>query len=223
MAKVLETRHSEKSFAQEMVEKPDPAERIIIARTQWGELGEVPKRNYALATAKSPFRRSLFTGPRSENAWRPYMSRVVDGPVNPEKVEVPDPVAMADEVKEVARFLGADLVGISLLNQAFVYPYRFAEPYKGPDTERIPVELNHTYAISMGVEMDLAKIRSTPSYIDNAEVGRTYAVVARAACDLAAYIRELGFQPAPTTRPMKWSAMCPLQFRRGWENWAEMA
>lgn len=194
MVRLMDAREvAEGTPSGETLEKPDPVEKAIIARMQWGELGDAMKRNYAASTARSPFRRFLFAGPRPENAWRTYMAKAVDGPVNPEKREVSDEAAMAAEIKEMARFVGADLVGISKLDQAFVYPYRFADPYRGLDTERIPIELHHSYAISTGVEMDLQKIRSTPSYIDNAEVGRTYAAIARAACDLAAYIRELGY------------------------------
>lgn len=194
MVKVLDNWHPEKTSAAERpMEKPDPVEKAILARAAWGELGEIPKRNIPIGTARSALRRILFSGPRRENTWRPLLSGIVNGPLNTEKLKITDIAAMSAEIKEVARFLGAHIAGICKLDQAFVYPYRLAEPYKGPETEKIPIELNHSYAISLGIEMNLQKIRSTPSYIDNAEVGRTYAAIAWVACELAAYIRESGY------------------------------
>ncbi len=193
MAKALDVPGPEKIASGPILGKPDPVEKAVLARAAWGELGEIPKRNMSRSTARSAFRRILFSGPRRESTWRSWLSGSVDGPLNPERVEAADAAATALEIKEVARFLGASMVGICKLDQAFVYPYRFAEPYRGPETERLPVELKHSYAVSLGIEMDLIKVRSTPSYIDNAEVGRTYAAIAWVACELAAYIRELGY------------------------------
>ncbi len=52
-------------------------------------------------------------------SWR----SVADGPVNPKRVEVKNPERMAGIIKGVAKFLGADLVGICRLNPAWVFTH----------------------------------------------------------------------------------------------------
>ena len=115
-------------------------------------------------------------------AWRDC----ANGPLHPNRVEVEDPAKMASHVKEVARFLGADLVGISELNQAYVYSHHglridFAKGLAG-----IEIKLPHKHAISIGVEMDFRRMRYSPGWIDNAEVGLGYLNAARIAVAVAA-------------------------------------
>ncbi|MFQ5827128.1 MAG: hypothetical protein ACE5IA_07200, partial [Dehalococcoidia bacterium] len=174
-------------------ERPDPLEKMIVARVGRGDLGEAPQRNQRAAARKSAFRRIFFASPRPENSWRSYLSKAVDGPLNPERTQVTNPTQMSADIKEVARFLGADMVGIAELDQAFVFPYRFQGPSDDPLREKVPIDLRHRYAISLGVEMNLEKVKAAPSYIDNAEVGLRYHHGARVAVELAAYIRELGY------------------------------
>ena len=44
-----------------------------------------------------------------------------DGPVNPGRVDVPDPAAMSARIKDTARDLGADLVGVTRLTDDVLY------------------------------------------------------------------------------------------------------
>jgi len=159
----------------------------VFARAFRGDLGE----RVSMLPSGDVFSRIFIMGPRPENNLTIHMFGATDGPVNPERVEVTDPGAMSESIKEVGKFLGADLIGISELNQAYVYSRamgRLEGAEQGP-----AVELGHRYAISVGVQMDYDKIKASPSHIDAAEAGLAYSKVAKTVCQLAAYIRELGY------------------------------
>ena len=158
-----------------------------FARSFRGELGE----RVSMLPSGDAFARILILGPRPENSLTFHMSAATDGSVNPERVEVTDPGAMSERIKEVGKFLGADLIGISELNQAYVYSHDMGRPEGAKQGSE--VKLGHRYAISVGVEMDYHKIKASPSHIDAAEVGLAYSKVAKTVCQLAAYIRELGY------------------------------
>jgi reductive dehalogenase len=134
---------------------------------------------------------------------------MVDGPVSPQKVEG-EPAEMAQRVKKLARYLGADLVRIGPLNPAWVYSHRgrrpFFEGYRAnppffvgiPDGYRdlkwgARIEIPHHYAISMAFVQDDRLMRTTPSPVSNLEVGQVYARSALASVQLARYIRALGY------------------------------
>jgi ferredoxin len=159
----------------------------VFARAFRGELGG----RVSMIPSEDVFSRIFILGPRPENSFTVHMFGATDGPVNPERVDVSDPGAMSQRIKEVGKFLGADLIGISELNQAYAYSHsmvRLEGAKQGPE-----VELGHRYAISVGVQMDYHKIKASPSYIDAAETGLAYSKVAKTVCQLAAYIRELGY------------------------------
>ena len=68
-----------------------------------------------------------------------------EGEVNPERIPVSDPAAMARKIKEVARFFGADVVGITHLDQAYVYSHRAKGGLRMAKSPATP----STYPISM--------------------------------------------------------------------------
>ena len=157
-----------------------------------GGLGEKVKERWTRESI-DPFRRIFYPEIRAMNVPMRSWRKVADGPLNPNKIEVSDPRHMAKIIKGAARFLGADLVGICELNQAYVYSHTglridFA---KGVDGQEI--NLPHKYAVSLAVEMDYKRMRYAPGWIDNAEVGLGYLNAAKVAVSLAAYIRELGY------------------------------
>ena len=122
----------------------------------------------------------------------------VEGQLQPEPLparrplELPPAVATA-KVKGFARLLGADLVGIGPLNQAFVYSHVGRTFYGQPWGE--PIRLDHPYAISLGIRMNTAGlVRTGPAYPEILESGLAYARGAFMAVQLAAYIRGLGYR-----------------------------
>lgn len=137
--------------------------------------------------------RIFYPRERRENSVLWHLFEAADGPVNPTRTDAADPTANAKHIKEIARFFGADLVGISELSQDFVYTH-YGNIFDSPKGRLgAQVTLEHRYAISLGKGMDRRKLNSSPSYIENAETGLRYAELALISCMLAGYIREMGF------------------------------
>jgi reductive dehalogenase len=161
-------------------------------RAAMGGLGEKVKERWTKESI-DPFRRIFYPEKRAMNVPLRSWRNVADGPTNPDKVPVDDPAGMAARIKEVGRFLGADLVGVCELNPAYVYSHTGLRIDFGKGTAGQEIQLPHRYAISLVVEMNYKRLRYSPGWIDNAEVGLGYLNAAKPAVALAAYIRELGY------------------------------
>lgn len=106
-----------------------------------------------------------------------------DGPVNPERVAVADPAAMAEmssEIKRRARALGAGDVGMTALKPEFI---------------ELGVELPHRNVIAIICYEDYAQALESPDAVD-LEAMRTYARCAEIVTELARQIREEFGYPA---------------------------
>jgi reductive dehalogenase len=174
-----------------------PVERVderdtVISKAVKGRLGATLKKRMREPVPDALWR-TVYPRQRKENSIMWHLYEAVDGPLNPEVTPAPDPVANAERIKEVARFLGADLVGISELRSEFVYTHygNMFESVKG--TLGDPVVLDHAYAISLARRMDRKKLNVSPSYIEGSETALRYSELALISCMLAAYIRELGY------------------------------
>lgn len=161
-------------------------------RIAMGELGAEAQRRWNLDSI-DPLRRIFFPASRPMNVPMRSWEKVADGPLSPDKKEVKDLDKISCQIKEVAKFLGAKLVGVCELNPAYVYSHKGMKINyaKGTAGEEIPVP--HKYAISVAVEMGYEYFRYSPCWIDNAAVGKGYLDAAQVAVCLAAYIRELGY------------------------------
>jgi reductive dehalogenase len=105
----------------------------------------------------------------------------------------------AREIKRVARYLGADLVGITTVKDDFTYSHGFSYEESrlgvGPAVSK-PVVQHYKYLISLAKEMDFKTIQKTLTEENDwstGEIGKTYYEVAAVACGLASYIRNLGY------------------------------
>jgi reductive dehalogenase len=113
-------------------------------------------------------------------------------------------------VKGLALHLGADLVGVAPLKQEWIYsargarPFFVSEPANPPLFEGMPahytgklwgdpIEIGHRNAIALGFTQNLDFLRTGPSEASDLEIGRVYAKSALVACELAAFIRSLGY------------------------------
>ncbi|MDE3078340.1 MAG: 4Fe-4S dicluster domain-containing protein, partial [Chloroflexota bacterium] len=126
------------------------------------------------------------------------LRRQVDGDVSPEK-QACSPAEITKEIKRAAKYLGADMVGITTVKPDFTYSDNFSyEDSKvevGPAATS-PVDMQHKYIIVLGKEMDFQRINATLTENNDessGEIGRTYYELANIACGLAAYIRHLGY------------------------------
>ena len=118
----------------------------------------------------------------------------VDGEPAPDKVEIP-PQRAALKVKELARFLGADLVKIGPLRQEWTYTHvgRGANR-KGMLPLGTPIDLSHhPNAIGMVFKMDYPLARTGPDFPTLLSTAKGYAMGAWVSTQLAHYIRMLGY------------------------------
>ncbi len=115
-----------------------------------------------------------------------------DTPVAKDKVELNDPSQEASEIKRLATLFGADLCGITHVDLRWHYTHR-------PDTrDMTPVEnelpIGMTHVIVMGHAMDADLVDTYPSALAGAATGREYSHEASIVMQMAAYIRNLGFE-----------------------------
>ncbi len=170
-------------------------------RVQRGELGEPLQLRYKNRGEQDAFRCiNEYSGYQKGGLTNDFIYAIKQAPaggVNPERLTVTDPDAMARKIKEAARFFGADLVGITYLDQAYVYSHRAkGNPVEG-EKPGDPIELHHKYAICLGYAGDYGRYLTCPSDIASAEYQGSQKFAFIPTFQLAAYIREIGY-PART-------------------------
>lgn len=115
-----------------------------------------------------------------------------DTPVAPERAELGSPEAEAAEIKAVAKLFGADLVGITHLDLRWHYAERPDVRTMEPVANDLPEGLTHV--IVMGHAMDAGLVETYPSALAGAATGREYSHETAIVMQVAAYIRNLGYQ-----------------------------
>jgi Pyruvate/2-oxoacid:ferredoxin oxidoreductase delta subunit len=97
---------------------------------------------------------------------------------------------LSSRIKGFARYLGADLVGCTLLNQAYVYSHIA----RGPGRWGAPITLEHSHAVAIAVQMEHDMVHHAPRLPLTLEASFRYQQSARIAVILARYISLLGYQ-----------------------------
>lgn len=115
-----------------------------------------------------------------------------DTPVAPTRVDIDDPAAMSREIKEIARFFGADLAGITDFDDRWLYEARLDVRDFSDAPHELPDGL--TSVIVLGHRMDIDLARTYPSALAGAATGQAYSHEAAVVIQLAAYIRNLGYE-----------------------------
>lgn len=115
-----------------------------------------------------------------------------DTPVAPTQVPVDDPVAQTAEIKRIAKMFGADLVGITEVDERWHYASRVDTRDMTPAENILPKGITHV--IVMGHAMDFELVDTYPSALAGASTGREYSHEAAIVIQLATYIRNLGYQ-----------------------------
>jgi hypothetical protein len=162
-----------------------------------------------------PLQRVFFGEARRGNCMNELLAGAVDGPIRPQRHGFSSPEAAAKHVRELARYLGADLVGIAEVNRGFIYTHVGHESGAASERAGEPICLGHRYAIVMAFAMDYRLISASPSYIDSAEVGRGYVRAGMTAVWLAAYLRELGWPGRAHTVRNEQVLQVPLAVQAG--------
>lgn len=158
---------------------------------EWKEVDDHIRSLPGLGAHTSPADLPMFGAP----AW--FMRRIgapdfVDGTPQIRKTELTAERATV-KVKEFARKLGADLVGVSEMNTAFTFSRRGRIMYPEEEPWSMEIKVNHRFAVSMGFREDLELVRTGPHPSEMIESGLIYFRSAAASVVLAQYIRSLGY------------------------------
>ncbi len=114
-----------------------------------------------------------------------------DTPVAPDQVAVEDPDKMSREIKRIARFFGADLCAITDFDTRWLYATRVDTRDMSEAENTLPAGLDNV--IVLGHEMSADLVATYPSALAGAATGREYSHEAAIVMQLAAYIRNLGY------------------------------
>ncbi len=120
------------------------------------------------------------------------------------RLKNPDPSAMTKIIKDMARWIGADLVGVAKLNPLWIYTHwgthnaTYTNAAKSGDPIKIPSDYDRV--IVMIHEMDYELIRRTPAVEPATDIG--YSKAAWCASSLATFIRELGYRAIPSVNEL---------------------
>ena len=115
-----------------------------------------------------------------------------DTPVAPMQQDVDDPAKMTAEIKRIAQFFGADLCGVTDMDERWLYQSRVDTRDMSATPNEMPEGM--TSVIVMGHQMEEALVATYPSALAGAATGREYSHEAAVVMQLAAYIRNLGYE-----------------------------
>ena len=150
---------------------------------------------------KSP---ALFSLAAAEFDFLEHQLTQVQGDVFPESIRS-SPSDNTHMVKNIAIYLGADVCGVSLLDQAYVYSH----VGRGPESYGQKIILEHKYAVAFAVEMDLGMVASAPRAPVVVETGKKYIEAAKISIVLASFIRRLGYPARAHVAGSNYQAVLP--------------
>jgi hypothetical protein len=114
---------------------------------------------------------------------------VMDKPIL-KKVPIKDKEKISKEVKDTAIYFGAYRVGITRVNDYWIYS-------KDMDNKSIEIPKDCNFAIVMTVKMDGSAIRASPSFTASNATGLAYSQMASLVSCMAEFIRNLGYIAIP--------------------------
>ncbi|MCB1369103.1 MAG: reductive dehalogenase [Rhodobacteraceae bacterium] len=117
---------------------------------------------------------------------------VADTPVAERQVPITDARAETAEIKRIARLFGADLVGVTEIDERWHYGARVDTRDLSPAENTLPDGITHVIVMAHAMDFDL--VETYPSALAGASTGREYSHEAAICIQLAAYIRGLGYQ-----------------------------
>jgi reductive dehalogenase len=158
-----------------------PKRANFFNRAASGDLGPAPKRERPRFVGKIPLARAMGTICKEHH-------RMHKGEAMPEKAPLPDdPQAVAEHIKSLCHFMKADMVGICEVPDYAWYSH---------DTDGSELAPRHKYAIVLLIDQGFETLdaASGDDWISNAQSFRAYMWGSNAACTVAEYIRQLGWE-----------------------------
>jgi reductive dehalogenase len=108
-----------------------------------------------------------------------------------------DPKQNTRLVKNAAKFFGASLTGVCLLDRRWLYSQAYHVTTEGGKEVENAIPDSFRYAIAIAVEMDYDAISGSPGASASAATGLGYSQMAYVTGLLALFIRGLGYQAIP--------------------------
>ena len=148
----------------------------------------------------SPVSKAIIAAMMAGKLSGPAMARA---PRERPKINISDPEVLTRDIKKVATYFGANIVGICRLDRRWVYShtYESARLDQGDAGEKavgeskpqeIPPEFE--YAVVMGFEEEYDMMKYFPTYIADAPTSMGYSRMAIANAHFSAFIRNLGYK-----------------------------
>jgi len=107
-----------------------------------------------------------------------------------ERFPVKNVEKMSEEIKKTARYYGAYQVGITYVNDNWIYS-------KDMEDKQIKIPEECKFAIVMTVKMDGSAIKTSPAFTACTATGHAYSKMAFLISCLAEFIRTLGYKAIP--------------------------
>ncbi len=108
-------------------------------------------------------------------------------------------------VKNVIRYLGADLCGICELDPSFCYSH----VGRGPETIGKEIKVEHKFAVVFAIEMDFSMVRNAPWPPVIVETAKKYVKAAEISLIAAGFIRGLGYPARAHIAGSNYQAILP--------------
>ena len=112
-------------------------------------------------------------------------------PVSEHKLSIEDVKEFTVELKQVAKLFGADLVGITLIDDRWHYSKRVDTRGFKPVSNELPGNFSHV--IVLGHSMNKELVDTYPSALASAATGLEYSREVAIVTQLTSYIRSLGY------------------------------
>jgi reductive dehalogenase len=169
-----------------------------------GELGKPLFNWYFNRTPKDALSRISFPQSAADrrNTLQNAVGRAPRGAVNADRIAVTDPQALARHIKRVARSFGADVVGIAAVYPSMLYSGSRGAPDDGtganeggggPKADSTEMARKYPFAICLCTAWDYNMIQAHRHHIGDHAYHFSQAKLQLVYANLAAYIRELGY------------------------------
>jgi epoxyqueuosine reductase len=163
------------------------------ALKHWKTADGFTQKDYALRNAAWHVTDIFAELKEDENRREGYLDEFTvqrDGPE--ERIPVESPQEMSAEIKRVGRVIGADLIGVTALDERWLYTAKYSRQHENEKPQELPSGL--TNAIVIAQSMDRALIETVPSALSGAATGLGYSLDTLVLLTLTQYIRNLGYQ-----------------------------
>jgi reductive dehalogenase len=168
-----------------------------------GELGKPLFNWYFNRTPKDPLARISFPQSAADrrHTLQNAVGRASRGAVNPDRIGVTDPQALTRHIKRVARFFGANVVGIAAVHPSMLYSGSRAPDDGsgasgggGPKADSTEMARRYPFAICLCTAWDYNLIQAHRHHIGDHAYHFSQSKLQLVYANLAAYIRELGYE-----------------------------